>query len=77
MTTRYVLAAGAWMVLTLLQPGSSGGPAQAQPAPALTGQVASAEEGLMEGVLVSVRKAGSTITTSPMRRVAIDSRGRA
>src|SRR5881397_728263 len=72
MTTRYVLAAGAWMVLTLLQPGSSAGPAQAQPAPALTGQVTSAEEGLMEGVLVSVKKVGSTITTT----VVTDAQGR-
>src|SRR2546427_58654 len=72
MTTRYVLAAGAWMVLTLLQPGSSAGPAQAQPASALTGQVTSAEEGPMEGVLVSVKKAGSTITTT----VVTDQQGR-
>src|SRR5882724_11043994 len=72
MTTRYVLAAGAFMALTLLQPGSSGGPAQAQPAPALTGQVTSADEGLMEGVLVSVKKAGSTITTT----VVTDQQGR-
>ena len=72
MTTRYVLAAGAWMVLTLLQPGSSAGPAQAQPAPALTGQVTSAEEGLMEGVLVSVKKVGSNITTT----VVTDAQGR-
>ena len=31
---------------------------------ALTGQVSSAEEGVMEGVLVSAKKAGSTITTT-------------
>ena len=31
---------------------------------ALTGQVTSAEEGPMEGVLVSARKAGSTVTTT-------------
>ena len=37
--------------------------AQAQDSPlALTGQVFSAEEGLMEGVLVSARKTGSTVT---------------
>src|SRR3989442_1479969 len=72
MMTRYVLAAGAWMVLMLLQLGLSGGPAQAQPAPALTGQVMSAEEGLMEGVLVSVKKVGSTITTT----VVTDAQGR-
>jgi hypothetical protein len=38
--------------------------AQAQNAPALTGQVTSAEEGAMEGVVVSARKDGSTITVS-------------
>jgi virginiamycin B lyase len=38
--------------------------AQGQSAPALTGQVTSAEEGPMEGVLVSARKAGSTLTTT-------------
>jgi streptogramin lyase len=38
--------------------------AQAQSASALTGQVTSAEEGPMEGVLVSVKKDGSTITVS-------------
>src|SRR3984885_1748636 len=35
----------------------------AQAAP-LTGQISSAEEGAMEGVLVSAKKAGSTITTT-------------
>ncbi len=34
----------------------------AQSAAALSGQVTSAEEGAMEGVLVSAKKAGSTIT---------------
>jgi streptogramin lyase len=38
--------------------------AQAQNAPALTGQVTSAEEGPMEGVLVSAKKDGTTITIS-------------
>jgi virginiamycin B lyase len=41
---------------------SSGFSAQTGPAAAVTGHVASAEEGLMEGVLVSARKAGSAIT---------------
>jgi virginiamycin B lyase len=40
------------------------GPAQAQNAAALAGQVSSAEEGTMEGVLVSAKKDGSTITTT-------------
>src|SRR5215469_2143860 len=39
-------------------------PAQAQTAAALTGAVSSAEEGMMEGVLVSAKKDGSTITTT-------------
>ena len=39
-------------------------PAQAQTGPALTGQVSSAEEGMMEGVLVSAKKDGSTITVT-------------
>ena len=43
--------------------GLMGTGAQAQTAP-LAGQVSSAEEGAMEGVLVSAKKAGSTITTT-------------
>src|SRR5262245_60853370 len=46
-------------------------PASAQ-APALAGQVSSAEEGPMEGVLVSAKKAGSTITVT----VVSDRQGR-
>jgi virginiamycin B lyase len=46
--------------------------AQSQPAAALSGTVSSVKEGLMEGVVVSVRKAGSPITTS----VATDEKGR-
>jgi virginiamycin B lyase len=38
--------------------------ANAQTATALAGQVSSAEEGAMEGVLVSAKKEGSTITTT-------------
>src|SRR6266436_855927 len=47
---------------------SAGAAAQA----ALAGQVASAEEGAMEGVLVSAKKAGSTITIT----VVSDAQGR-
>src|SRR5207248_2320045 len=36
----------------------------AQPAAALTGQVSSTEEGNMEGVVISAKKEGSTITVS-------------
>ena len=46
--------------------------AQAQSAAALTGQVSSAEEGNMEGVVVSAKKDGSTITVS----VVTDAQGR-
>jgi virginiamycin B lyase len=38
--------------------------ASAQTTPALTGQVSSSEEATMEGVLVSAKKEGSTITTT-------------
>jgi hypothetical protein len=36
----------------------------AQTPPALAGAVSSAEEGMMEGVLVSARRVGSTITVT-------------
>ena len=45
-------------------------PASAQTPAALTGQVTSAEEGAMEGVLVSAKKAGSTITDHGRQRRA-------
>ena len=47
-------------------------PASAQTPAALTGQVTSAEEGAMEGVLVSAKKAGSTVTIT----VVSDAQGR-
>ena len=46
--------------------------AQAQTQDALTGQITSAEEGAMEGVLVSAKRTGSTITIS----VVSDAQGR-
>ncbi len=46
--------------------------AQAQTTAALSGQVSSAEEGSMEGVLVSAKKVGSTITVT----VVTDAKGR-
>ncbi len=49
-----LVSALAWLTLV---------PAQAQTT-ALSGQVSSAEEGTMEGVLVSAKKEGSTITTT-------------
>jgi virginiamycin B lyase len=45
---------------------------QTQTSAALTGQVTSTEEGLMEGVLVTVKKTGSTIAIT----VATDEQGR-
>ena len=57
------LLASASLLGLLAQPGLSTG-ALAQAAAALTGQVTSAEEGPMEGVLVSAKKDGSTITTT-------------
>ena len=59
--------------LTLLLVTAPSGTLRAQaPAPALTGQVTSAEEGAMEGVLVSAKKAGSNITIT----VVSDAQGR-
>ena len=46
--------------------------AHAQSAPALSGQVSSAEEGAMEGVVVSAKRDGSTISIS----VVTDAQGR-
>ena len=46
--------------------------AQSQSPPALTGVVMSAEEGAMEGVLVSAKREGSTITVT----VVSDAQGR-
>ncbi len=50
------------LVLALAGPGLL--PAWAQTPAALTGQVTSGEEGPMEGVLISAKKAGSTVTTT-------------
>ena len=54
----------------LLAAGLTAGEAQAQAA--LTGLVSSGEEGAMEGVLVSAKREGSTITTT----VVTDAQGR-
>ena len=54
-------AAAALAVLSL--PGIDA-PAHAQSAVALSGQVTSAEEGAMEGVIVSAKREGSNITVS-------------
>jgi virginiamycin B lyase len=57
---KILISAG--LALALAGPGLL--PAQAQTPAALTGQVSSGEEGPMEGVLVSAKKAGSTITVT-------------
>ena len=60
------------LAIVLVQSAPSSPRAQAQSETALTGQVTSSEEGLMEGVLVSARRAGSALTTT----VVSDSQGR-
>ena len=51
--------------LTLLLAFAESGTLRAQaPAPALSGQVSSAEEGVMEGVLVSAKKNGANVTVT-------------
>jgi streptogramin lyase len=56
-----------WLLAGLSLTASLGGglaATQAQPAAALSGSVSSAQEPVMEGVLVSAKKEGSTITTT-------------
>ena len=65
-----LLALIACVALLLVHPRSL--VAQRDHAPALTGQVTSTEEGPMEGVLISARRAGSTVTTT----VVSDQQGR-
>src|SRR3989475_7372104 len=66
-----VRAAIAGAVALVLQAAPGSLRAQTEP-PALSGRVSSAEEGAMEGVLVSAKKAGSTITIT----VVSDAQGR-
>jgi len=60
----------AWTLL--IHPGSDWSPLEAQAGVALTGRVTSDQEGPMEGVVVTARKDGSTISTS----VVTDDKGR-
>ncbi len=62
MPLRKILAAGGLTVVALAIGDLL--PAYAQSQTALSGQVASAEEGPMEGVLVSAKKRGSTVTVT-------------
>jgi streptogramin lyase len=70
MAIKKILAAVAAAIVALIVlPGTE--PASAQGASALTGQVSSAEEGLMEGVVVSARRDGASFTVS----VVTDAKG--
>ena len=59
-----ILATVAAMAICVAQAATSEARAQGQAPAALTGQVSSQAEGAMEGVVVSAKKAGSTITIS-------------
>jgi streptogramin lyase len=63
MRKRHLLLTGTAIAVAFFLSGPFSRPAEAASA-ALTGTVGSAEEGAMEGVLVSARKDGSTITVS-------------
>jgi len=59
-----LLNLSAVLAVGLVQAGVEVPPARAQSAATLTGHVSSAEEGPMEGVVVSARKDGATFTVS-------------
>jgi streptogramin lyase len=59
--TRHALLAGVCLTFMLT---AAAAPSRAEGAAALAGQVTSAEEGAMEGVLVTAKKAGSTIAVT-------------
>jgi virginiamycin B lyase len=61
---RLLLTTTAALTLTLTAAGTDWSKVAAQSAAVLSGQVSSAEEGAMEGVVVSAKKAGSTVTVS-------------
>lgn len=61
---RTLLVSAAALAVSLLQSGTDSSGALAQAAAALGGQVTSAEEGAMEGVMVTAKKAGSTVAIS-------------
>src|SRR4051794_24146754 len=70
MSMSYVPTRQSWITLAgsgallLMQAGVFSAPANAQASAALTGQVSSAEEGNMEGVVVTAKKDGSPINIS-------------
>src|SRR5438034_3792939 len=63
-TQRFLLSAAAALATILVQTGPAPLHAQAHATLALTGQVTSTEEGPTEGVVVSARKDGSTVSIS-------------
>ena len=69
-TKRVLLIAAGALAAILLQIAPARFHAQAQTASALSGQVTSAEEGPMEGVVVSAKKDGSTISISVISNAA-------
>jgi len=72
MRKTFLLTTVAGLAAFIVQAAVDSAPARAQGAAALTGQVSSAKEGPMEGVIVSAKKDGATIAIS----VATDNRGR-
>ena len=58
----YLLNMSAVLAVGLVQAGVEVPPARAQSAATLIGQVSSAEEGPMEGVVVSAKKHGATVS---------------
>ena len=64
MRRNLVLTAAAGLAALVMYMGSDSAPLQAQAGVALTGRVSSVREGPMEGVVVSARKNGSTISIS-------------
>src|SRR3989442_1179525 len=70
-TRRFLLTVAAGLAVILFQTGRNSPPPGAQTTEALSGQVTSTEEGPLEGVLVSAKRAGSTVTIT----VVSDQRG--
>src|SRR6185369_12393952 len=69
-TKRGLLIAGGALAAVLLQTAPARLHAQVQMPLALSGQVTSTEEGPMEGVVVSAKKDGSTISVSVVTNAA-------
>src|SRR6202163_3462632 len=69
-TKRVLLIAGGALAAILFQTASPRLHAQAQTPAALSGQITSTEEGPMEGVVVSAKKDGSTISISVVTNAA-------